>query len=608
MSGSCESTCLTCAGLNVDCGSWGDNCGNTLDCGTCPSGQDCVSGSCVCTPSCSGLCGKSDGCGGICTIGSGCCIGGGIYCSSDGDCCSGYCDSWCKTPPPACDYSPACTQTTSENTNANCGATRPSTTACGGGCVDESWSGGINCGANEECVSGSCVCVESWQCSTQRDCQRYYFSRTDCTSGYETDNDCTARCDSGQCSGGSCVACIPLTCDDLNADCGDWNDGCGKTLPSCGTCPSGYDCVSGKCVTSTPEICSDGKDNDGDGNTDCADWDCLGKTGPNGKTCCRTASDGCPAATGGTNEYIQDTCNGYSCNFNNECISTSLDDACSTPRYLSEYGATGDYLVTNTNCRFSTVDCGVGKCSGDKCVGAENTNALCSDGINNDADNDVDCADSDCTGKTGPNGNICCQSSSQCKSTDSDGGLVRSIAGTCQEFVCSSKNECQKTDSFTDYCRRKKLTTITPPTYSWVQVAECSRNDILTCQQREYNPYPITQNLCESTELYPVSCKNGEVVECVGNDLNTDDANSNNDMSSVCIAEFGDTKPQCVLAGSNQYTCRAPEACNENPDCPTNQCCTADNTLPIYFQKVPGECVDLGNLRIPLQQSYLCTS
>ena len=37
----------TCASLGYNCGSWGDGCGGTLDCGTCASGYVCTAGTCV---------------------------------------------------------------------------------------------------------------------------------------------------------------------------------------------------------------------------------------------------------------------------------------------------------------------------------------------------------------------------------------------------------------------------------------------------------------------------------------------------------------------------------------------------------------------------------
>jgi hypothetical protein len=37
----------TCASLGYNCGSWGDGCGGTLDCGTCGSGYTCTAGTCV---------------------------------------------------------------------------------------------------------------------------------------------------------------------------------------------------------------------------------------------------------------------------------------------------------------------------------------------------------------------------------------------------------------------------------------------------------------------------------------------------------------------------------------------------------------------------------
>lgn len=37
----------TCSDLGKSCGTWDDGCGGTLNCGTCSSGQVCISGSCV---------------------------------------------------------------------------------------------------------------------------------------------------------------------------------------------------------------------------------------------------------------------------------------------------------------------------------------------------------------------------------------------------------------------------------------------------------------------------------------------------------------------------------------------------------------------------------
>src|SRR5688572_1525852 len=51
--------------------------------------------------------------------------------------------------------------------------------------------------------------------------------------------------------------CNPKTCNQLHADCGSPDNGCGSPL-NCGTCPSGQSCDSSyTCVTScTPKTCA----------------------------------------------------------------------------------------------------------------------------------------------------------------------------------------------------------------------------------------------------------------------------------------------------------------------------------------------------------------
>jgi hypothetical protein len=45
---------LTCAGIGYVCGPLDDGCGHTENCGTCPSGDSCVAGTCA--PTCNRYC------------------------------------------------------------------------------------------------------------------------------------------------------------------------------------------------------------------------------------------------------------------------------------------------------------------------------------------------------------------------------------------------------------------------------------------------------------------------------------------------------------------------------------------------------------------------
>jgi hypothetical protein len=84
VSGQCVTPCTpkTCAQQGVACGTTSDGCGGTVSCGSCPAGQICSSGACVaCTPSCTGKVCGADGCGGSC----GSCPTGQV-CSAPGTC------------------------------------------------------------------------------------------------------------------------------------------------------------------------------------------------------------------------------------------------------------------------------------------------------------------------------------------------------------------------------------------------------------------------------------------------------------------------------------------------------------------------------------------
>ncbi|MFA5067607.1 MAG: hypothetical protein WC466_06165 [Candidatus Izemoplasmatales bacterium] len=95
--GVCQNVCIskTCTGMGYSCGSAGDGCGGTLDCGACPSGYACSGNQCVsmCVPkTCARMgyfCGnQSDGCGGILNCGT---------CAAGKVCSQGSCVSNCAS-------------------------------------------------------------------------------------------------------------------------------------------------------------------------------------------------------------------------------------------------------------------------------------------------------------------------------------------------------------------------------------------------------------------------------------------------------------------------------------------------------------------------------
>lgn len=114
INGCCDNSgCVptTCSALGKACGSWGDGCGGTLNCGTCASPQVCDTAGQCCTPkTCADIkkeCGSGwdNGCGGTLTCGDNgacansletctggtCCSGLETSCSAGADCCSGNC-------------------------------------------------------------------------------------------------------------------------------------------------------------------------------------------------------------------------------------------------------------------------------------------------------------------------------------------------------------------------------------------------------------------------------------------------------------------------------------------------------------------------------------
>ncbi len=194
--------------------------------------------------------------------------------------------------------------------------------------------------------------------------------------------------------------------------------------PGCGglACSSdGRRCVvaTGLCVCPGPEAggetsCGDGLDNDCDGKVDCADPDCQPINGNLAKACSTTGKVCSAAGTcdcsgnGGVAELTEGVSSGATCGdgFDNDCdgVIDCADSNCRPAPPATPTGKNCSQPVATPPTVGKTCDV-TGVCI---CPGGQAQEASCSDLQDNDCDGLVDCADSNCIGRScSANGKTC---------------------------------------------------------------------------------------------------------------------------------------------------------------------------------------------------------
>ncbi|MBI3185151.1 MAG: hypothetical protein HYZ28_23695 [Myxococcales bacterium] len=262
------------------------------------------------------------------------------------------------------------------------------------------------CPAGEACIKHRCTAKEI--CDDARDNDK--DGLLDCA-----DPDCAAfpACAKACCFDTIAMACVSSCCQNGacigNCYCGaGWCSWCagGGTESSCSdgvdNDQDGFvDCADPDCASdpacSTPkEICNNGVDDDKDGAVDCLDSDCA--SDPNAcPTCCfDTIAMAC----------VTSCCQNGVCIGNCYC-GTSLCGKCGTSPEVCTDGLDND--------KDGLVDCADQDCAQDPSCGTQTKELNCSNGIDDDRDGAVDCQDTDCHSSTScsctPQGTInCCYS------------------------------------------------------------------------------------------------------------------------------------------------------------------------------------------------------
>jgi hypothetical protein len=200
-------------------------------------------------------------------------------------------------------------------------------------------------------------------------------------------------------------------------------------------------------------LCSDGIDNNGDGKTDCADFEC--QTNPDVTVCAQGgAGTGGSGGSTGSGENTPELCSDGQDNDGNKYIDCNDKGCCGVVDCSSD----------PTSYCGKKGSGGAGGASGS----GENTVALCSDGVDNDGNNYIDCNDKGCCSV------VDCSSdpTSYCgkKGTGGAGGSTGSGENTvalCSDGVdndgnnyidCNDKGCCGVVDCSSDptsYCGKK---------------------------------------------------------------------------------------------------------------------------------------------------------
>jgi hypothetical protein len=403
----------------------GEDCKNGKD-DDCNGKVDCLDPGCVNTPACS--CAPNET--GKCTDGFDNDCDGQIDCN-DSDCSA--------TPECQCKFTPE---------------------DCGNG-VDDNCDGLIDC-ADPHCTGiGACACVPPGTPEV-------------CNDGFDNDCDGKVDCADPSCAGSaSCQNCKPENCTD------------GKD----NNCDGTIDCADPTCAfdpacKATPEVCNNGKDDDHDGLIDCADPDC--KNNP----FCIVQQANCltPKLIPGSGSYFGDTTGHVS-----ETVGSCGGKAGEADFYFVLNQPTKVHLDSGGTSFDSNLYVRTGSCNEGKEIGCDddsggnhaasldftilypgtyyvfldgfevdpnfgpnegpfqlnvqftaNPPEICNDGIDNDGDHYVDCADPDCV--NAPN----CFNCNNGKPPTPEFGEGRCSDG--EDNDCDGKIDCADKDcSASDY-------------------------------------------------------------------------------------------------------------------------------------------------------------
>ena len=407
--GACICIPKTCSQLKRQCGTWGDGCGGTVNCGSCSSGFDCQNGTCVCVPSteicdnkdndCDGStdeglvqqCGTSDV--GACEYGTSTCSAG-VWGSCQGnidprpEVCDGVIDDDCDG---IVDNGCSCVNgRTKECGISNAGECKYGISTCANG----SWG---------DCV-GEVIPSEEVCDNKDNNCDGIVDNNLTQQCGISNIGDCmygTSTCSAGV--WGSCQGNIdprPEVCDGIHdEDCdGVIDEGCqcidGQTK-SCGS-------DIGECIQGI-QICSSGL------------WGaCLGEIGPSTELCDNKDND----CDNQTDEGLPITCNyGTDCGIN---------------------GWTGsNYCGADNNVYRNWINyqCNnAGKCSSS--CSSTTTGYL----VQNCVNQSMHCSNGACV--SGSGNNTC---------TDTDGGIVYNITGTATGLNGIFTDNCWYNKTLTEY-------------------------------------------------------------------------------------------------------------------------------------------------------------